>query len=110
MSSDLLGKEKCFCCRKLFYAAVSNGGKTAKNKLRGCLQRNLALDLMKNRADLYGDVSKANVYFGDDDNVYDITFLNEIQTRTKHISMFNVGLIAGGPYEGPLANLNTERF
>ena len=49
------------------------------------------------------------IYFGDDDNSYDANFLNLLRT-TKRISLFNVGLIGGAQFEGPIVQNNTVSF
>ncbi|XP_063068651.1 galactosylgalactosylxylosylprotein 3-beta-glucuronosyltransferase 2-like [Engraulis encrasicolus] len=64
---------------------------------RGTEQRNMGLDwLRKNR----GPVDSGVVYFGDDDNAYDLEVFEEIRS-TKRVSVFPVGLIAGRWYERP---------
>ncbi|XP_075240094.1 galactosylgalactosylxylosylprotein 3-beta-glucuronosyltransferase 1-like isoform X2 [Convolutriloba macropyga] len=66
---------------------------------RGVAQRNRALvEIVKLKLDTNGAL-----YFADDDNTYDAAFLNQIRW-VKTVGVFNVGLIAGLPFEGPLVS------
>ena len=61
---------------------------------RGVAQRNRALvEIVKLKLDTNGAL-----YFADDDNTYDAAFLNQIRW-VKTVGVFNVGLIAGLPFE-----------
>ncbi|XP_048103218.1 galactosylgalactosylxylosylprotein 3-beta-glucuronosyltransferase 2-like [Alosa alosa] len=65
---------------------------------KGSEQRNLGLDwLRRNR----GPLDSGVVYFGDDDNTYDLELFEEMR-YTKHVSVWPVGLIAARWYERPL--------
>ncbi len=65
--------------------------------VRGVHQRNRAiLEILHHKLPLNGVL-----YFADDDNTYDCTFLDKIRW-TKTVAFFNVGLIGGYEYEGPI--------
>ena len=50
---------------------------------------------------LMGDItSYGAIYFADDDNTYDASFLDQIRW-VKRVAVFNVGLISGQLFEGP---------
>ncbi|KAL2083414.1 hypothetical protein ACEWY4_021187 [Coilia grayii] len=70
---------------------------------KGTEQRNLGLDwLRKNR----GPLDSGVVYFGDDDNTYDLELFEEMR-YTKLVSVWPVGLIAARWYERPLVHNGT---
>ncbi|KAI5646959.1 glycosyltransferase family 43 domain-containing protein [Phthorimaea operculella] len=48
-------------------------------------------------------VKEGILYFGDDDNTYDLEFFNEIR-QTKKLSMFPVGLVGAYGVSSPIAN------
>ena len=89
--------------RMLTYLAVSTTVIERDSTRRGRLQRNLALEHLK-QSTMYGNLSQAHVYFADDDNIYDSHFLNEVRIQTRKLSIFNVGLIGGQTHEGPFIN------
>lgn len=68
-------------------------------KPRGVWQRNQALKWLRENVEEFHDNSI--VYFGDDDNTYDVKLFKEMQTTTK-VSVFPVGLVGGMLVEKPL--------
>nr|XP_027200182.1 galactosylgalactosylxylosylprotein 3-beta-glucuronosyltransferase sqv-8-like [Dermatophagoides pteronyssinus] len=69
-------------------------------KPRGVWQRNEALRwLRENLTDIV--IEKGIVYFGDDDNTYDLRLFEEIR-NTQKVSVFPVGLVGGLMVEKPL--------
>ena len=44
---------------------------------------------------------KSVVYFGDDDNTYDLELFNEIR-RTQRVTVWPVGICGGLRWEGPI--------
>ncbi len=66
-------------------------------KPRGVSSRNAALDWISAHA----DDDRSLVYFGDDDNTYDLRLFQEIR-KTKVVSMFPVGLIGKQGVSGPI--------
>lgn len=73
-------------------------------KPRGVWQRNHALKWLRENAtaELFDD---SIVYFGDDDNTYDVKLFKEMQSTTK-VSVFPVGLVGGMLVEKPLVKNN----
>ncbi|XP_063062427.1 galactosylgalactosylxylosylprotein 3-beta-glucuronosyltransferase 2-like [Engraulis encrasicolus] len=65
---------------------------------RGTEQRNLGLDWLRGNR---GPVDSGVVYFGDDDNTYDLELFTQIR-YTKGVSVFPVGLVAARLYERPI--------
>ncbi|XP_075247279.1 galactosylgalactosylxylosylprotein 3-beta-glucuronosyltransferase 3-like isoform X2 [Convolutriloba macropyga] len=112
---------KDFSSGYLFYSAAKTDPKYSS--LRGRSQRNLGLETVRN---LYESAEKsinsktksalekkrvnpyrrAVVYFADDDNTFDSTFLHLLK-GTKTISVFNVGNVANARFEGPIVENNT---
>lgn len=83
--------------------STPNEFKTSSNdpnwlKPRGVWQRNEAIHWL-----LKSGLSKGIVYFGDDDNTYDLRLFDEIR-KTKKVSMFPVGLVGGLLVEKPLVD------
>lgn len=68
-------------------------------KPKGVLQRNLALQWLRNTLNLEKD--EGIVYFADDDNTYDLELFEEIR-KTKKVSVWPVGLVGGLIVEKPL--------
>ena len=67
---------------------------------RGTHQRNRGLKELY-LMHLMGDItSYGAIYFADDDNTYDASFLDQIRW-VKRVAVFNVGLISGQLFEGP---------
>ncbi|KAI8788133.1 galactosylgalactosylxylosylprotein 3-beta-glucuronosyltransferase 1, partial [Biomphalaria glabrata] len=66
-------------------------------KPRGVLQRNAALDWLRNNTSPDDD---GVVYFADDDNTYSLQIFEEMRNTTK-VSIWPVGLVAGLRYERP---------
>jgi beta-1,3-glucuronyltransferase len=66
---------------------------------RGVNQRNRALDLVETLPD-------GVVYFGDDDNAYDLRLFPELR-KTKRVSVFNIAFVAAGMYERCAVNKTT---
>lgn len=67
-------------------------------KARGVEQRNLGLRWI--RQNLKDDM-KGVVYFGDDDNTYDLRIFEQMR-YTKKVSVWPVGLVGGLKWEGPI--------
>jgi len=83
----------------LLYINEMTTVKDKDNNNRGLQQRNRALfEAIKMRNNLSGAI-----YFADDDNTYDAHFLNQIRW-VKRVAVFNVGLIVGQLFEGPLVS------
>ncbi|CAI8029693.1 Galactosylgalactosylxylosylprotein 3-beta-glucuronosyltransferase 3 [Geodia barretti] len=73
---------------------------------RGIEQRNKALELLRRKAadgTLVGG-ARGVVYFGDDDNTYDIAIFEEMR-KTKKVSVWLVGISGGVRFEGFAVNL-----
>ncbi|KAM7351914.1 glucuronyltransferase S isoform 2-T2 [Cochliomyia hominivorax] len=70
--------------------------RTAKSKPRGVSNRRAAIQWLKQR-----NITSGVLYFGDDDNTYDLKLFSEIRD-TKRVSMFPVGLIANYGISGPV--------
>ncbi len=70
-------------------------------KPRGVLQRNLALDWLRQNL----DPEKANgiLYFADDDNTYSLQVFEEMR-YTRKVSVWPVGLVGKLRYETPILN------
>lgn len=69
-------------------------------KPRGVWQRNKAIEwLRENRHELIS--ANGVVYFGDDDNTYDLKLFDEIKS-TRKVSIFSVGLVGGLLVEKPI--------
>ncbi|KAK0054857.1 galactosylgalactosylxylosylprotein 3-beta-glucuronosyltransferase 1 [Biomphalaria pfeifferi] len=66
-------------------------------KPRGVLQRNAALDWLRNNTSPDDD---GVVYFADDDNTYSLQIFEEMRNTTK-VSIWPVGLVADLRYERP---------
>lgn len=66
-------------------------------KPRGVSQRNAAIQWIMTHSDFPEGV----LYFADDDNTYDLRLFDEIR-KTKKISMFPVGLVAGKAHSSPV--------
>ena len=71
-----------------------------RNSPRGVSQRNLALDIIDD-LDTTGVV-----YFGDDDNAYDVQLFNELRMTTR-VSVGSVAFSGGGAYERCLVDVTT---
>lgn len=65
---------------------------------RGVANRRAALNWIKNNNKRSGVL-----YFGDDDNTFDLRLFNEIR-YTKHVSMFPVGLIGQFAVSAPVVS------
>ncbi|KAL9926256.1 glucuronyltransferase S [Glossina fuscipes fuscipes] len=68
----------------------------AKAKPRGVSNRRAAMEWLRSR-----NITSGILYFGDDDNTYDLKLFQEIRD-TKRVSMFPVGLIANYGISGPV--------
>ncbi|XP_045166789.1 galactosylgalactosylxylosylprotein 3-beta-glucuronosyltransferase 3-like [Mercenaria mercenaria] len=66
-----------------------------KTRHRGVMQRNAGLDWIREQ-----QFKSGVVYFGDDDNTYDIQVFEEMR-YTKRVSIWPVGLAGGLVYETP---------
>ena len=66
---------------------------------RGWTQRNEALAYVKKYYKNYG--THAVVYFGDDDNSYDLRLFDSYIRNVKSIGIWAVGLVGGITVEGP---------
>lgn len=89
----------------LMYAHVSVKSPKADsnpNNLRGVNQRNRGLSIVEELN------TPGIVYFGDDDNAYDIRLFPELR-RTKQVSVFGVGFTGGAGYERCLVNATTGK-
>jgi len=67
-------------------------------KSRGVDQRNLGLKWIREH---FTSDMKGVVYFGDDDNTYDIRIFEQMR-YTKKVSVWPVGLVGGLRWEGPI--------
>lgn len=67
-------------------------------KARGVEQRNLGLTWIRNH---FKGGTRGVVYFGDDDNTYDLRIFEQMR-HTKKISVWPVGLVGGLKWEGPI--------
>ncbi|XP_019851580.1 PREDICTED: galactosylgalactosylxylosylprotein 3-beta-glucuronosyltransferase 3-like [Amphimedon queenslandica] len=73
-------------------------------KSRGVEQRNLGLNwLRRNHMTMPGKGKGDVVYFGDDDNTYDIELFDEIRA-TRKLSVWPVGICGGLRWEGPVCD------
>lgn len=63
---------------------------------RGVANRRAALQWLHQH-----NLTKGILYFGDDDNTYDLRLFSEIR-QTQRVSMFPVGLIADYSVSGPV--------
>lgn len=70
--------------------------RNAKSKPRGVANRRAAMQWLRQR-----NITTGILYFGDDDNTYDLKLFHEIRD-TKIVSMFPVGLIANYGISGPV--------
>ncbi|KAI8115071.1 Galactosylgalactosylxylosylprotein 3-beta-glucuronosyltransferase S [Lucilia cuprina] len=68
----------------------------SKSKPRGVSNRRAAMQWLRQR-----NITSGVLYFGDDDNTYDLKLFSEIR-ETKIVSMFPVGLIASYGISGPV--------
>ncbi|XP_005177433.1 galactosylgalactosylxylosylprotein 3-beta-glucuronosyltransferase S isoform X1 [Musca domestica] len=68
----------------------------AESKPRGVANRRAAMQWLRQH-----NITTGVLYFGDDDNTYDLKLFSEIRD-TKHVSMFPVGLIANYGISGPV--------
>lgn len=68
----------------------------AESKPRGVANRRAAVQWLRQH-----NITSGVLYFGDDDNTYDLKLFSEIRD-TKHVSMFPVGLIANYGISGPV--------
>ena len=73
-----------------------------RHKPKGVSSRNAAVDWI-----IYNDfqLSPGVIYFGDDDNTYDLSLFEEIRW-TEKLSMFPVGFTAGGAFGSPVVENN----
>jgi galactosylgalactosylxylosylprotein 3-beta-glucuronosyltransferase 3 len=74
-------------------------GKLLKRKNRGSEQRNLGIRWLKGTYKA-GEICGV-VYFGDDDNTYDLRLFQEMR-YTKRVSVWPVGIVGGLLAEGPI--------
>lgn len=89
--------------RKLSFLLIQ-GKEPVWRKSRGVEQRNLGLDwLRRHHMTMQGKGEGDVVYFGDDDNTYDIELFNEIRA-TKKLSVWPVGICGGLRWEGPVCD------
>lgn len=70
--------------------------RNAKSKPRGVANRRAAMQWLRHH-----NITNGVLYFGDDDNTYDLKLFSEIR-ETKVVSMFPVGLIASYGISGPV--------
>uniref|UniRef100_A0A3P9JLB9 Galactosylgalactosylxylosylprotein 3-beta-glucuronosyltransferase n=1 Tax=Oryzias latipes TaxID=8090 RepID=A0A3P9JLB9_ORYLA len=77
------------------------GGKK-RNPPRGTLQRNLALQWLRQTFSV-NDSHPGVVYFADDDNTYSLQLFEEMRFTTK-VSVWPVAFVGGLPYESPKVN------
>ena len=71
-------------------------GFTSRHCSKGVAQRNRALEILEG---LTTNVSNSGVvYFGDDDNAYDLRLLPELR-KIQHVGIFPVAYVGGGVYE-----------
>ncbi|XP_065358337.1 galactosylgalactosylxylosylprotein 3-beta-glucuronosyltransferase S isoform X2 [Calliphora vicina] len=70
--------------------------RNVKSKPRGVSNRRAAMQWLRQR-----NITTGVLYFGDDDNTYDLKLFSEIRD-TKYVSMFPVGLIASYGISGPV--------
>lgn len=68
----------------------------AESKPRGVANRRAAMQWLRQH-----NITTGVLYFGDDDNTYDLKLFSEIRD-TRHVSMFPVGLIANYGISGPV--------
>lgn len=67
-------------------------------KSRGADQRNLGLKWIREH---FSSDMEGVVYFGDDDNTYDVRIFEQMR-YTKRVSVWPVGLVGGLRWEGPI--------
>ncbi len=79
---------------------TKTGYKKKKKEPRGVANRNAALDWIAKNASIEGVV-----YFGDDDNTYDLRLFDEIRS-TQGVSLFPVGLLGERGVSGPVVSDN----
>uniref|UniRef100_A0A914XC34 Galactosylgalactosylxylosylprotein 3-beta-glucuronosyltransferase n=1 Tax=Plectus sambesii TaxID=2011161 RepID=A0A914XC34_9BILA len=76
---------------------------------RGWAQRNYALEYIRNKyQSATGNELKKIVYFGDDDNAYDIRLFDNYIRNVKRIGVWPVGLTYGGVVEAPRVNQDSR--
>ncbi|CAI4229510.1 unnamed protein product [Auanema sp. JU1783] len=69
---------------------------------RGWYQRTVALNyLRKNRKQILDGHKEGVLYFGDDDNSYDIRLYNDYLRNVKKLGLWAVGMVGGTPVESP---------
>lgn len=73
------------------------GGEPTWRKCRGVEQRNAGLEWLRRNVGNEEGV----VYFGDDDNTYDVELFEQMRD-TKKVSVWPVGICGGLRFEGPL--------
>ncbi|CAJ0959057.1 unnamed protein product, partial [Mesorhabditis belari] len=74
---------------------------------RGWYQRDTALGYLRNYTDRITRGSReAVVYFGDDDNAYDLRLFDEYIRKVKKIGVWGVGLVGGVLVESPAVKDN----
>ncbi len=89
--------------QEVVYKTKKGYKKKKKKEPRGVANRNAALDWIANNATIDGVV-----YFGDDDNTYDLRLFDEIRS-TQGVSLFPVGLLEERGVSGPIINGNNSR-
>lgn len=77
-------------------------------KPRGVLQRNKALDWLRNELSYDVTSDQGVVYFADDDNVYSLEIFDEMK-KIKKVGVWPVGLVGGLMVEKPVLNKTTHK-
>uniref|UniRef100_A0AC35TXJ5 Galactosylgalactosylxylosylprotein 3-beta-glucuronosyltransferase n=1 Tax=Rhabditophanes sp. KR3021 TaxID=114890 RepID=A0AC35TXJ5_9BILA len=75
---------------------------------RGWYQRDMALTyLRENYQQISKGYSHSVVYFGDDDNSYDLRLFSDYIVNVKKVGIWAVGLVGGAPFESPKVENNS---
>ncbi|KAJ1522854.1 hypothetical protein ONE63_002002 [Megalurothrips usitatus] len=77
-------------------------------KPRGVLQRNKALEWLRNELSYDVTTDQGVVYFADDDNSYSMEIFDEMR-KIKKVGVWPVGLVGGLMVEKPILNKTTHK-
>ncbi|CAJ0584841.1 unnamed protein product, partial [Mesorhabditis spiculigera] len=89
------------------YLAGVAPGVRRSDDAKGWWQRNTALEYLRNNTKkIVGPDLQANVYFGDDDNTYDLRLFEECIRRVERLGVWPVGSVGGVVAEAPIVENN----